>query len=469
MISTGAGPVPGANGLQQGEKIDWSLRVNTAQDFARMLDASGQAAEPKADATDPRADTAKKENIEKRTRRGDRAGSAPDADDVAAAELATRGDAKPVVQQAEQRARSDEAETEGTRAEEAGVRGDRAAGRAGGDDAGGRRVAASGADGQATRTGEQSQAAPQVSAASPGGGPARSDANRINAGAAGTNRAPQEGPRVGEGAAGVPGVAGGRATGTDGQSAGQSSGQQSRPDGAAAGKAASGGKVINGLESLSSSGLMRRAATRQQPAGNAGAEPGGATLKAEQEQRLAAQAVRGMSAALRQGGGVVTLRLTPDSLGTLRIKLDVAGSAVQARIEASSAEARRLLEAELPTLRGAMEARGLTLENVSVSVRSPEAASAQRVHEAPGTSESPNAGLGSHGTGAGSTDGAAPDADGAFGGGGLAGGERHPGDGWSAEPATGVQAWRGTEAQLENVDPGSAIAGVVTLRIDAVA
>jgi len=74
---------------------------------------------------------------------------------------------------------------------------------------------------------------------------------------------------------------------------------------------------------------------------------------------VAQQAARGLAAALRQKGGTVTLRLNPGGM-------QVNGASVTARLEASSAVARELLDAELPRLRSALEAKGLHVEKLTV-------------------------------------------------------------------------------------------------------
>ena len=81
------------------------------------------------------------------------------------------------------------------------------------------------------------------------------------------------------------------------------------------------------------------------------------------------QAVQGLAAALTRKDGQVTLRLAPEQLGVLKIQLKLRGSAVEARIEASSEPARALFEQERDTLRSALESRGLTVERVEVTLR----------------------------------------------------------------------------------------------------
>lgn len=84
------------------------------------------------------------------------------------------------------------------------------------------------------------------------------------------------------------------------------------------------------------------------------------------DRSLQAQAMRGIAAALKQGGGSVTLRIDPEHLGMLKVRVEVKGSKVTASVETGSEVARRLLDEGRESLRAALEARGLTVERVDV-------------------------------------------------------------------------------------------------------
>ena len=109
------------------------------------------------------------------------------------------------------------------------------------------------------------------------------------------------------------------------------------------------------------------------------------------EQQVRAQVERGLAAVLRQRGGSVTLRLTPASLGELRVKMTVKGAKVEADFEPSTKQAQRLLEQNLSALRSALEAKGLAVERLHVA-DAPEAHtgggaagdSSERAREGPG-------------------------------------------------------------------------------------
>jgi len=93
--------------------------------------------------------------------------------------------------------------------------------------------------------------------------------------------------------------------------------------------------------------------------------------------RLEAQAARGLAAALKQRGGVVTMRLNPASLGTLKVRVQMRSGVIDARFEASNAQARELLESNLTSLRAALESRGLTVERLII-VESPTQEASER-------------------------------------------------------------------------------------------
>ncbi len=108
------------------------------------------------------------------------------------------------------------------------------------------------------------------------------------------------------------------------------------------------------------------------------------TLDTEQQgevETLQRQIDRGFSAALRQGGGGVTLRLTPASLGAVRIELSVDGGAVAARLQAGTPQARELLEQNIASLRAALEARGFTVDRLHVQLGAPQGSGQASAHQ----------------------------------------------------------------------------------------
>lgn len=110
--------------------------------------------------------------------------------------------------------------------------------------------------------------------------------------------------------------------------------------------------------------------TLRDAAGAAGAQPTPGAEGGERAEQAArafeAQAARGLAAAVRQRGGVVTMRLQPEALGSIRIEMSLEGGRVAANIEASTAQARDLLSRSIESLRGALEARGMSVDRLAV-------------------------------------------------------------------------------------------------------
>ena len=82
---------------------------------------------------------------------------------------------------------------------------------------------------------------------------------------------------------------------------------------------------------------------------------------------VTAQVGRGLAAALKQSG-TVTLRLNPEAMGQMRIRLDIAEGRVTARFEVENDQARELLSSGLHHLRSALEARGLGVDGLHVEL-----------------------------------------------------------------------------------------------------
>jgi flagellar hook-length control protein FliK len=85
------------------------------------------------------------------------------------------------------------------------------------------------------------------------------------------------------------------------------------------------------------------------------------------EAQIVAQSVaRGLTAAVNQRGGSITLRLVPESLGLVRIHMSIDRGAVSVRLEATNPAAQGLLTEHIAMLRGSLESRGLTIDKLSV-------------------------------------------------------------------------------------------------------
>lgn len=90
-----------------------------------------------------------------------------------------------------------------------------------------------------------------------------------------------------------------------------------------------------------------------------------------QARAVRAQALRGVAAALSSSEQSVTLKLEPATLGELRVNLQFKEGTVAARFEATSSEARRLLERSIGDLRQALEARGVEVSQLDVQLVPP--------------------------------------------------------------------------------------------------
>ncbi|MEX2219890.1 MAG: flagellar hook-length control protein FliK [Phycisphaerales bacterium] len=113
-------------------------------------------------------------------------------------------------------------------------------------------------------------------------------------------------------------------------------------------------------------GSVRGVGPSTPPKADQAAAQGAAPARDPEAARVAAQIGRGLAAALRQNGGVVTLRLKPETLGELRVRVQVQAGRVEARFEAATARAAALIDRTLGTLRTALEDRGLTVDRLTI-------------------------------------------------------------------------------------------------------
>ncbi len=81
-----------------------------------------------------------------------------------------------------------------------------------------------------------------------------------------------------------------------------------------------------------------------------------------------AAASRGLTAALRQSGGMVTIRLVPETLGAMRIHMNVDGNRVALQLETGGGRAHELLSMHMATLRAGLEQRGLKVDEMSTRI-----------------------------------------------------------------------------------------------------
>ncbi len=132
--------------------------------------------------------------------------------------------------------------------------------------------------------------------------------------------------------------------------------------------------AVRGAEGSKQPGVQAKQTLKQTPTGQRGAErPALATLQ------------RGLASVLKAGGGTVTLKLTPEALGEVKVELNLKNGVANAKFEATTDSARRLLNENMSALREALEAKGVRVERMSVEMRSSETSQDAAKGERPGT------------------------------------------------------------------------------------
>jgi flagellar hook-length control protein FliK len=86
---------------------------------------------------------------------------------------------------------------------------------------------------------------------------------------------------------------------------------------------------------------------------------------------------RGMNAVLRQGGGALTMKLSPASLGEVRIEMTMQNGRVSVQFDVGNVAAYQAIKGQLTELRQSLEQRGMTVERVETHVSPALARSAQ--------------------------------------------------------------------------------------------
>ncbi len=78
------------------------------------------------------------------------------------------------------------------------------------------------------------------------------------------------------------------------------------------------------------------------------------------------QVARGLATLLRHQGGSVTIRLTPETLGKIKINLKIEDAHVWATFQPSSDASHEAIDQSLASLRSSLESRGLIVERLEV-------------------------------------------------------------------------------------------------------
>ncbi|QDU33171.1 Flagellar hook-length control protein FliK [Poriferisphaera corsica] len=90
------------------------------------------------------------------------------------------------------------------------------------------------------------------------------------------------------------------------------------------------------------------------------------TTGTDNEQLNMARVARGLQSAIHQNGGNLTLRLTPESMGTVRIQLQITGAQVNVQLHTEHESARSMLNQHISNLRQSLEHQGLSVERIGV-------------------------------------------------------------------------------------------------------
>ncbi len=137
-------------------------------------------------------------------------------------------------------------------------------------------------------------------------------------------------------------------------------------DPAALAKAAGGGR--NNGSTSSNSAKDQGAFSAHE--GQQGANPASSRANAA-ETAFSSQVTRGVLAAINQRGGSVTIRLSPEHLGPMRLHVKLKEGSISARFETSNDSARDLLTRSIDMLRTTLEDRGYTVESLRVHAAEP--------------------------------------------------------------------------------------------------
>lgn len=86
------------------------------------------------------------------------------------------------------------------------------------------------------------------------------------------------------------------------------------------------------------------------------------------ETRQAAEVLEQLRAAIKPGLRQAVVRLAPDELGSVTIRISVARKGLQGRIEAARPETLELLERHVPELRAALESAGIEVGELELSL-----------------------------------------------------------------------------------------------------
>ncbi|MFO7830738.1 MAG: flagellar hook-length control protein FliK [Desulfuromonadaceae bacterium] len=105
--------------------------------------------------------------------------------------------------------------------------------------------------------------------------------------------------------------------------------------------------------------------------GNNGTDPGVLTLKngaTVPSAKVVDQTIQHLNLHARGDSSVVTVKLYPEELGELNIRMVMEGDQLKLQIQAQNQQVREILEQNFPRLRNAMQDQGVTVEDFQVSL-----------------------------------------------------------------------------------------------------
>lgn len=111
------------------------------------------------------------------------------------------------------------------------------------------------------------------------------------------------------------------------------------------------------------------------------------------------QVQRSLGSVLKSGGGSMKIKLTPEHLGEIKVHIETKDGAVSARFDAQTDTVRAILESGLGTLRHALEARGVRVENLTADLPDTPGDDAASPADPDGRPDQGNAGSDQHGAG----------------------------------------------------------------------
>lgn len=132
-------------------------------------------------------------------------------------------------------------------------------------------------------------------------------------------------------------------------------------------------------KSGSSSGTSSATATASASSGTPAQESG--------DDANIAQVARGLQNAFKQGGGNVTLRLSPAELGSIKVQLAVQDGVVHAKFTAQSQAAGDLLTHQMDQLRQSLQKQGLQVDRLEVQMPATASGSTSNLAERSSSSD----------------------------------------------------------------------------------